>query len=202
MRFQFFLLFLFCFSFQTIAQEEEKLNIYLGAVFNQSSDAWNNTTGVGLFIEGDYFINEKIRIGARFEPTALAYGVAVFPGGCEFEHPRYPGFNSCREGANFLFNNYLKAEYMLGNPIYGKNERRKQAYIGGNIILLMHNRFIITSREPGNWKDTQQLVANLGAGIRVGVLLGKFDLSMAYNKAGEDFRGFVGLNLGYSILNK
>lgn len=195
------IIFVFCFLQQAIAQEGERVNIFIGPVFNQSSDAWNNTTGLGLFIEGAYFVNEKIRLGARFEPTALAYGVAVFPGGCEFEHPRYPGFNSCREGANFLFNNYLKGEYMLGARKYTKKNRRKQAYIGTNIILLMHNRYIITSREPGNWKDTQKLVTNLGIGIRLGVLLGKFDLSAAYNKAGKDFRGFVGLNLGYSILD-
>ncbi len=180
--------------------DDKNLTFYVGLVFNQSSDEWNNTTGLGLLIEADYFLNNKVRVGARFEPTALAYGVLVLPGGCENEHPRYPGVPSCREGANFLFNNYLKAEYMLGRPKYGIKGGRKQAYVGLNILLLMHQRYIITSREPGNWKDAQRLVSNLGGGVRFGVLLGRFDLSTAYNRAGEDFRGFVGVNLGYTVL--
>lgn len=182
------------------AQEKEhEVHLDVGLVFNQSSQEWNNTTGIGLYIEGSYFLNDKVRAGVRFEPTALAYGVAVFPGGCEFEHPRYPGIASCREGANFLFNNYIKAEYMLGQPRYGVKGGRKQAYIGVNLLVLMHNRYIITSRETGNWKDTKRLVANLGAGVRFGVLLGRFDMSTAYNRTGDDFRGFVGFNLGYTV---
>ncbi len=170
----------------------ESFGLQAGTTFNASSDEFNSTTALGVFIEPSVFLWERWRFGMRIEPTALAYGILTLPGGCG---------DSCEEGANFLLINYLKVEYLLGTPKYGaKKGHLHQAYVGANVLMLTHRRHIITSREPGNWKDTRRRITNAGIGARVGALLGKIDLSASYNFTGDDFRNHFGFNLGYQII--
>lgn len=180
-------------------QSKRDISVQVGTVFNQSDDEFNNTTGVGLYVEANYLPSEDWRLSFRFEPTALAYGVAVYPGGCTEEHRRYPGWTSCREGANYLLNSYLKAQMMLGEPRYNKKNRKVQAYVGAQVVMLSHQRYIITSRVPGNWRDTRQNITNAGIGPNIGYLLGRWDLSASFNFVGDEFRDFLGINLGYAV---
>lgn len=171
---------------------QDKLSVQVGATFNVSDDEFNNTTALGLYLEPNYQLNDKIRLGARIEPTALAYGILTLEGNCS---------TGCKEGGNFLLINYLKGEYLLGQPKYGPNNGKRQAYVGVNLAMLTHRRYIITSRAAGNWENTRRVVTNLGVGPRFGVLLGRIDLSASYILTGSDFRNFVGLNLGYRFWN-
>ena len=178
------------------AQEKfEDLCFRLGATFNVSpgSDEFNSSTGLGLFAESDYLIKERVRLGVRFEPTALAWGVLTLPGGCGGE---------CKEGSNYLINNYLKAEYMIGQPKYGPKKEKYQGYVGLNFLVLTHKRYIITSRIPGNYQDTRRTMTNLGFGIRSGALLRRVDLSASFNWTGNDFQQYFGFNLGYTVWQK
>jgi hypothetical protein len=168
----------------------ENIGMQTGIVFNVSNDEFNSTTGLGLYFEPNYLVENKLRLGIRFEPVALAYGILTLPGGCD---------GSCEEGANFVLNNYLKAEYFLGNPVFGPNGVKYQSYAGFHLSLITHKRYIITSRIPGAWKDTRERVTNLGIGPRIGILAGRFDLSASFNLTGEDFRNYAGFNLGYQF---
>lgn len=182
------------------AQESPRnISIQTGLAYNQSDTEWNNTTGIGIYFEANYQPTADLRFSFRFEPTALAYGVAVFPGGCTEEHRRYPGFTSCREGANYLLNSYAKAQLLLGQPRFNKKDRLIQGYIGAHVTMLSHQRYIITSREPGNWRDTRKNVTNFGVGPNIGYILGRWDLSASYNFVGTEFRDYLGLNLGYTV---
>ncbi len=180
-------------------ETSHNFSVLLGANYNLSSTEFNTTTGIGIFVEPSFILGDKFRLSYRFEPTALAYGVLVLPGGCSEEHPAYPGFPSCREGANYLLSNYLKGEYLFGKPKYGRKGGAHQAYAGLNLNLLTHKRYIITSRVPGNWQDTHKWVANPGFGLSIGALLGRFALSVSFNKTGKDFRDFVGFGLAYRL---
>lgn len=178
-------------TFQSLGQRTlDNFGIKVGATFNASSTEYYNTTGIGIFVEPDYMINEKFRFGLRIEPTALAYGIGVIYGGCG---------GSCKEGANFLLGNYLKGEYMIGKPKYGPKGQRHQGYVGTNILILTHKRYIITSIVD-NLKNTIETVTNFGFGVRLGAILGKFDLSTSFNNAGKDFSNYFGFNIGYQIL--
>jgi hypothetical protein len=172
-------------------------SLAVGVHYNKSSTEFNNTTGIGLFVEPSWTLSNRFRVGYRFEPTALAYGVLVLPGGCTEEHPSYPGFPSCREGANYVLNNYLKGAYFLGEPKYGRKGGPYQLYVGLQALVLTHKRYIITSREPGRWRDTHRWVTNAGLGVGIGALLGRFDLAATYNRTGDDFRSHAGFSLGY-----
>ncbi len=176
---------------------EGRLAIQLGPVFNQSSDAFNNTTGLGMFLQADYFPKENIRVALGVEPTALVYGVLVLPGGCEHEHRRYPGVPSCREGSNYLLNNFVSGDLFWGKSSYGKKGGLRQAYVGLSANMLAHQRYVITSRVIGQWRDTRLSVSSLSMGGRLGYLLGRMDLSVSYNQPISNFRGFVGFRLGY-----
>lgn len=179
--------------------QPRNISIQTGLAYNQSDDEFNNTTGIGLYLEANYLPTEDFRVSFRFEPTALAYGMAVYPGGCTEEHRRYPGFTSCREGANYVLNSYLKAQMLIGQPRYTKKDKRIQGYVGAQLVMLSHQRYIITSRRPGNWTDTRQNITNFGFGPNVGYMLGRWDLSAAYHFVGAEFRNYLGLNLGYSF---
>lgn len=180
-------------------QAPRNISIQTGLVYNQSDEEFNNTTGIGLLIEANYLPTEDLRFSFRFEPTALAYGVAVYPGGCTEEHQRFPGWTSCREGANYVLNSYIKAQMLLGESRFNKKGKLMQGYLGGHVMMLSHKRYIITSREPGNWRDTRQNVTNFGIGPNIGYILGRWDLSASYNFVGDEFRDFLGINLGYTV---
>ncbi len=189
-------------TFSTSANGQDTLNrlaISLGPAYNQSSSAFNSTTGLGIFIGANYALNDRSSIGIKVEPTALAHGVLTLPGGCENESPRYPGIPSCREGANYLIGNYISFDYMLGQPKFGSKGGKSQSYIGLHAIILTHKRFIITSRLAGNWKDDRRTITNAGIGLKYGLLLGRFDINLSYNLTGNDFRNYGGFNLGYRI---
>ncbi|MFA0962154.1 hypothetical protein AB9P05_10125 [Roseivirga sp. BDSF3-8] len=204
-----FIIMIICLSVQATAQERSRLDrsglersglerpsreigVLAGLNFNQSNTLFNTTTGIGVFVEPDILINGRYRFGYRFEPTALAYGVLVLPGGCGGE---------CREGANYVLNNYLKAEYLFGQPRRGKNRGRHQFYAGVNLVILTHNRWILI-RDPGNYQNTRRWVTDTGFGIRAGALLGRFDLSAAFNMVGDDYQDYVGFSLGYRAWGK
>jgi len=190
-------------SFLLIGQENPyKWNIQTGVLFNDSNDEFNNPSALGILIEGNYFFTEKTRFGVRVEPTALVYGLAVYPGGCEEEHKRYPGMPSCREGANFLTNSYLKVDYMLGRNKMNKKGLRKHWYVGANLVILAHNRYVITSRAAGNWKDTRQFITDFGFGPRLGWLSGVFDISASYIITGDQFQNYFGFNFGVLVWKK
>ena len=180
-------------------QDRRNISIQTGLAYNQSDDEFNNTTGIGIYFEANYLPTKDLKLSFRFEPTALAYGVAVYPGGCTEEHRRYPGWPSCREGANYVLNSYVKAQMLLGQPHYNKKDRLVQGYIGGHITMLSHQRYIITSRGPGDWTDTRKNITNFGIGPNIGYLLGRWDLSASYNFVGNEFRDFLGINLGYTV---
>lgn len=173
--------------------KSNQFNFFFGAHYNGSDTEWMPTTGIGVFAEPSILVNNRFKLGYRFEPTALAYGVLVLPGGCGGE---------CKEGANYVLGNYLKAEYMLGKPKIGAKGERYRGYAGLSFNIVTHKRWIITSRSPGKWADTHKWIADAGMGFRIGALLGRFDISASYNLAGSDFRNFFGFGLGYSILNK
>ncbi len=195
-----FLLIFSVISIRCVGQPTPRnISIQTGLAYNQSDDAFNNTTGIGLYLEANYWPTDDLRFSFRFEPTALAYGVAVYPGGCTEEHRRYPGWPSCREGANYVLNSYLKAQMLLGQPRFNKKDKLVQAYIGAQVLMLSHQRYIITSREPGNWRDTRQNITNFGIGPNIGYILGRWDLSASYNFVGKEFRDFLGINLGYTV---
>lgn len=171
---------------------KENTSVQTGTTFNASSDKFNSTTAIGLFIEGNYWKSEKLRLGLRVEPVALAWGILVLPGGCDGE---------CKEGANFLLNNYLKADYFIGRADLSKKGKRKQGYIGVQFIYLTHNRWFITDRTPGNYKDTRRWIGDPGAGLRLGYKFGLIDLSVSGNLTGNLFRNYVGINLAFHIFD-
>ncbi len=178
---------------EAIGQEDVlPFSLHLGANFNQSSTAINSTTGIGLFLEPAILVGDRYRLGYRFEPTALAYGVGVIWDACND--------GECREGANYVLNNYLKADYLIGQPKINRNGARFQTYAGVNLIILTHRRWVIQATGPQSIDDTQQWVTNTGMGIRFGALLGRFDLSVSLNRTGADFQDYIGFNLGYDLL--
>ena len=177
------------FSHQLSCQSyRENLSLQIGPLYNISpgSDEFNSSTALGLFFEANYELKKRVRMGVRWEPSALVWGILELPGGCD---------GVCREGANFLYNYYLKADYLIG-----KAENTKvRSYFGVNLLFQSHKRYIITSRVPGNFMDTRRTVANLGYRFRFGIMLGRFDLSTAYQIAGQDFQDYLSLNLGYTL---
>lgn len=200
MKFSYFIFIIGITIHSTFAQTDKRdISIQVGSVFNQSDDEFNTTTGVGLYFEANYLPTENLRLSFRFEPTALAYGILVLPGGCTEEHRQFPGITSCREGSNYLLNSYVKAQMLIGEPRFNKNNRRVRGYIGGHVVMLSHQRYIITSREPGNWRDTRKNITNAGLGLSLGYILGRWDISSSYNFVGDEFRDFLGLNLGYTV---
>ena len=184
------------------SQEKERpdFTLNLGLVYNKSNLESNTMTGMGIFFEPKFFWNNRFVVGYRFEPMALAYGVGVFPGGCTEEHPLYPGMPSCREGANYVLNNYLFSDYRLGSPKYGPKGGLRQFYTGLSLNLYTHNRYIITSRQPGNYQDTQRWVTNIGPGVRFGAYLGRVQVNLSYNLTGDDFQPFLGTSIGYQVI--
>lgn len=176
------------------AQDENpgKIILTAGASYNQSNREFMTTTGIGIFLEMNYRFSDRIQFGYRFEPTALAYGELILPGGCDGE---------CREGANYVLNNYFMFNYFPGQVFFGPNGVGYRSYAGLSMDVLSHKRWIITSRETGNWKDTHKWFANPGVGLRLGMLAGRFDISVAYHIAGRDFQDYVGFGLGYRIFN-
>ena len=187
-----FLLAIFCFCLaQSQDEKTSQINVFIGTHYNGSSTDWIPTTGIGFFVEPNILINDKYKLGYRFEPTALAYGVSVLPGGlCGVE---------CREGANYLLGNYLKAEYMLGRPKFGSKGGKYQGYAGLSFNILTHKRWVITSRSSQGWVDTHMWIVDPGMGFRIGALIGRLDVSASYNIAGNDFQNFFGFGLGYTI---
>lgn len=202
MKTQLFILSFLMMAATTFAQQKEDKGFSLtaGVVYNKSNMEFNTMTGVGLFFEPRLILNERFVLGYRFEPMALAYGVAVYPGGCTEEHPLFPGTPSCREGANYVLNNYLFGDYRIGKAKYGPKGGLRQFYTGLSLNLYTHDRYIITSREPGNWTDTQRWVSNLGPGLRFGAYLGRIQINLSYNLTEEDFQPFLGTSIGYQIL--
>lgn len=174
-------------------------NLYAGAIYSNSNDEFMNNTGIGVFLEPSLTFGKKFKTAFRFEPLALAYGVLLLPGGCTEEHPRYPGIPTCREGANYLLNNYFIFDYLIGQSKSGKKGGHYQSYLGMSFNIHTHRRYVITSRVPGNWRDTAKWIIRPGTGIRIGYLLGKFNLSVAYNFIGKDFQDYLGMSLSYRI---
>lgn len=88
---------------------------------------------------------------------------------------------------------------LLGQQRFLKKEKLIQGYIGAHLVMLSHQRYIITSRETGDWANTRQNITNFGVGPNIGYILGRWDLSASYNFMGTEFRDYLGLNLGYSF---
>jgi hypothetical protein len=197
------LFFTICFfSANSFAQKENVKNFSLvtGLVYNQSNMKFNTTTAVGIYFEPKIYFNKRLTLGYRLEPVALAYGVLLLPGGCTQVHRRFPGMPSCREGSNFLINNYFFVDKRLGNPKIGKKGGVYQFYSGLSINVHTHHRYIITSRRAGNWEDTEAWITNLGLGYRLGALLGRTQLNLSYNITGSDFQPFLGISFGYILI--
>lgn len=197
-RFLIGIILLFLFG-HVYGQEKKALDFKLpvGLVFNISNSEFMNTNGLGLYFEPKFFYEDKFIFGYRFEPIALVSGVLELPGGCIEEQPSFSGISSCREGANYLLNNYLFTDYRIGD---GKNEGLRQFYAGLSLNIYTHSRYIITSREPGNWKDKEARVTNVGPGVRFGGLLGKIQINLSYNLTGSQFQPYLGTSIGYHII--
>ncbi|WP_373495449.1 hypothetical protein [Aquiflexum sp.] len=191
----------FCLSI-TYAQKEnvKDFSLVTGPVYNQSNMKWNTTTAVGVYLEPKFYLNERMIIGYRLEPVALAYGVLLLPGGCTQVHRHYPGMPSCREGSNFLINNYFFVDNRLGNQKIGKKGGVYQLYSGLSINVHTHQRYIITSRRAGNWEDAEAWITNFGLGYRLGALLDRTQANLSLNITGTDFQPFVGMSFGYSVI--
>lgn len=178
----------------TFAQSQSNVfSLLAGTHFNQSNTELNTTTGIGLFLEPNVTWNNTLRLGFRFEPTALAYGEGVTWDACG---------GSCRDGANYVLNNYLKVEYLLGQPTIGRQGGQYQLYVGGHLSLITHKRWEVISIIPDGDFNTHNWVANPGYGLRIGALLGRFDLSITANRVGEDFQDYWGFSLGYRLWNR
>lgn len=185
----------------SFAQKEnvKDFSLVTGLVYNQSNMKFNTTTAVGIYFEPKIYFNERLIIGYRLEPVALAYGVLLLPGGCTQVHRQFPGMPSCREGSNFLINNYFFVDKRLGNQKIGKKGGVYQLYSGLSINVHTHHRYIITSR-TGNWEDVETWITNLGLGYRFGALLGRTQLNLSYNITGSDFQPFLGMSFGYTMI--
>lgn len=192
----------FCFKAHSQDSRPKHFNLFVGTHFNQSNNDFMNTTGLGLFLEPSLIHSERLQFSYRFEASALVEGVLVLPGGCSEEHPRFPGFPSCREGANYVLNQYLYADYLFGQARFGARGGRFQAYGGLSLNVNMHDRFIITSRQVGAWQDTQRWVTNVGAGVRLGALMGRLKLDLSYNVVGKDFQPYAGFGISYSVFRR
>ncbi|WP_194973500.1 hypothetical protein [Aquiflexum lacus] len=202
MRKHLILIFLFLCLSNSYAQKENKSDFSLttGLVYNQSNMKWNTTTAVGIYFEPKIYFNERLIIGYRLEPVGLAYGVLLLPGGCTQVHRQFPGMPSCREGSNFLINNYFFMDKRLGNQKIGKKGGVYQLYSGLSINIHTHHRYIITSRRAGNWEDAEAWITNLGLGYRLGALLGRTQLNLSFNITGSDFQPFLGMSFGYILI--
>jgi hypothetical protein len=172
-------------------------DFHFGLAYNQSNDDFNNTTGIGLILESNYYVRKQLRVGIRLEPVALVSGVFVYPGGCQNEHPRYRDIPSCREGSNHLLNSYLKADYFFSQ----NSEKKSRWFVGSSISLLTQNRFIITQRITGNWLDTEKIITNVGIGVRTGISMNRIELSTSFIIAGPDYTNYVGMNISYKLNN-
>ncbi len=106
-----------------------------------------NTSGLGLYFESKFLYQDRFIFGYRFEPIALIYGVLVLPGGCTEEHPRYPGMPSCREGANYLLNNYMFVDYRIGKQKISENGGLYQFYAWFSLNFHTHVDILLL---PGN----------------------------------------------------
>jgi hypothetical protein len=195
-------IFLFFFLSNGFAQKGNRPDFKLpvGVVFNQSNMEFNTTTALGIYLEPKFFYNDRLILGYRLEPVALAYGVLLLPGGCTQVHRQYPGMPSCREGSNFLINNYFFADRRLGSPTIGKKGGIYQLYTGLSINVHTHHRYIITSRRAGNWEDAETWITNLGLGYRFGALLGRTQANLSLNITGRDFQPFLGMSFGYVVI--
>ncbi len=188
-------LFLTASDFATAQSFFKSTDFQFGITYNQSNDEFNNTSGIGLILESNYYLNNRYRIGIRLEPVALVSGVFVYPGGCEHEHPRYPDINSCREGSNHLLNGYLKSDY-----IFPKNETATgNWFAGAQLSVLTQNRYIITQRIPANWLDTEEIITNLGCGLRFGYSSRRMEYTTSFIIAGKDYHNYLGFNIAYKI---
>lgn len=196
------LIFLFFEITNSFAQEKSlrDFNLVSGLVFNQSNMEFNTTTAVGIYLEPKLFLSDKFIIGYRLEPVALAYGILLLPGGCTQVHRQYPGMPSCREGSNFLINNYFFVDRRFGNQKLGKKGGVYQLYSGLSINFHTHHRYVITSRRPGNWEDMETWITNLGFGYRFGALLGRTQANLSLNLTGKDFQPYLGMSFGYTLI--
>ena len=186
----------FCGSDNLFAQRFfDSTDFHVGFTYNQSNDEFNNTSGLGLILESNYYPSRRYRIGIRLEPVALISGVFVYPGGCQHEHPRYPDINSCREGSNHLINGYLKSDFIFSN-----NESYSGNWFAGvQLSVLAQNRYIITQRIPANWLDTEEIITNLGYGARFGYSGKKMEYTTSFIIAGPDYHNYLGFNIAYKI---
>ncbi len=192
----FFAIVMICSSERTFAQRFfDTTDFQIGFTYNQSNDEFNNTSGIGLILESNYYLNNRYRIGVRLEPVALVSGVFVYPGGCQYEHPRYPGIASCREGSNHLLNGYLKSDYFFPT---GKSASGNW-FAGAQISILAQNRYIITQRIPANWLDTEEIITNMGYGVRFGYSGKKMEYTTSFIIAGPDYHNYLGFNIAYKI---
>ncbi len=191
--------------FLTVCSYSQEKDIWdfrlpVGLVYNQSNTEFNNTTGIGIYLEPKYFYRDKLVFGYRLEPIALAEGLLVTPGGCTEEHPRYPGIPSCREGSYYLLNNYLFTDYRFGKWKSGKKGGIYQLYTGLSLNIYTHGRYVITSREVGNFRDEKKWITNIGAGLRLGAFLGHFQINLSYNITGKQFQPYFGIGIGYLVV--
>lgn len=176
-------------SLQSIAQDStKKFNLLVGTSFNGSSAANNSTTGIGIFAQPSFLFQNKIRVSLRIEPVALAHGVAMNDIGEPFTQ---------KSGANFLLNNYLSGDVIFATTT-GKRHLKKY-YAGGSLLFLAQQRHVYDNTTPNS---SQEFVTNFGAGIKLGVMIGKIDFSISANKIGNDFTDFIGVSLGYQFSRK
>lgn len=194
-----FLIFEVTYSFAQEASLRD-FSLTTGLVFNQSNMQFNTTTAVGIYLEPKFHLNERFIIGYRLEPVALAYGILLLPGGCTQVHRRFPGMPSCREGSNFMINNYFFVDRRLGNQKIGRKGGVYQFYSGLSVNVHTHHRYVITSRRPGNWEDMETWITNLGFGFRIGALLGRTQANLSLNLTGKDFQPFLGMSFGYTVI--
>ncbi|MGY6741308.1 MAG: hypothetical protein ACXIUQ_01130 [Cecembia sp.] len=180
------------------SQETEKPNfiMHVGLVYNQSNLDPNSMTAIGFYFEPKFIISHHFILGYRFEPLALMYGVSVLDGECNTNLSSSSDFTSCKEGANYVLNNYVFTDYRLGSAKYGPKGGLRQFYAGVSMNLYTHNRYIL----PISSNKNQQWVANVAPGIRFGAHLGRIQANLSYNLAGKDFQPFVGTSIGYQII--
>ncbi|MEM9327771.1 MAG: hypothetical protein AAGA85_19030 [Bacteroidota bacterium] len=162
--------------------QESPFHLQAGLTYNQSAGI-ENPTGVGLYLQALYLPTSRLRLGLRLEPTLLAEG--------EFVQESDPPI---RGGSNYLVNNYLSADFLLGQPRFtAEGKARARFYLTTQAIMATHRVFIGVG-------DQRERESHFGAGIGVGCDIGRWDLGTSMNfMAGDALSNYVSLNVGYTF---
>jgi hypothetical protein len=133
--------------------------------------------GLNYYLEGKYFLNEKLAVGLEYNDAAVGYAseTATF-------------------GVSFYGNNsfFAKGEYFLTTG-------KVRPYGGLALGLARLSTPEITFTDSNGQSSTieSETKSNLAVSPRLGLMLGKFGLEFSYNLAGKTPKSTV-LNVGTS----